>query len=69
MSTEPLRLWTVGVIARELGVQLHQIEYVIRSRKYRPIGKAGVANVYSEEQVRRMKKDLEEMEKEKERRR
>ena len=41
-------LLTVGVIACRLGVPVHRIEYVIRSRNIRPRGMAGNARVFSE---------------------
>ncbi len=42
-------LLTVGEIGRRLGVCLHRIEYVLRTRRQlRPLGRAGNARVYSE---------------------
>ena len=42
---------TVGEIAKRLGVGLHRIQYVIRSRRIRPAGLAGNARVFSNEDV------------------
>ena len=42
---------TVGEIARRLGVPLHRVEYVIRSRNLHPCGLAGHARVFTEADV------------------
>jgi hypothetical protein len=42
---------TVGVIARRLGEPLHRIEYVIRSRRLQPAGRAGNLRVFSESDI------------------
>lgn len=42
---------TVGVIARRLGVPLHRVEYVIRSRDIQPASVAGNARVFTEADV------------------
>ena len=42
---------TVGEIAKRLGVGLHRIQYVVRSRRIRPAGLAGNARVFSNEDV------------------
>ena len=55
----PQPLPTVGEIARQLDVPLHRVEYIIRSRNLRPIGKAGNARVFSAETVRRISAELE----------
>jgi hypothetical protein len=46
--TEPEMLLTVGEIARRLGREVHRVEYVIRSRRLRPVGWAGHARVFSD---------------------
>ncbi len=46
--TEPETLLTVGQIARRLGLAVHRVEYVIRSRRIRPSGWAGHSRVFSE---------------------
>ena len=46
--TEPETLLTVGEIARRLGLEVHRVEYVIRSRRIRPAGWAGHSRVFSD---------------------
>lgn len=50
---------TVGVIARRANCSVHQIEYLIRSRAIKPIGRAGNAFVYSENAVELIRNELE----------
>lgn len=42
---------TVGEIARRLSESLHRIEYVIRSRNIRPVGRAGHVRIFDEADV------------------
>jgi len=42
---------TVGVIASRLGLPVHRVEYLIRARGIKPIGRAGTARIFSEEAV------------------
>jgi hypothetical protein len=49
--TERLTLPTVGEIARRLGQPIHRIEYIIRSRRIEPCGRAGNSRVFSEDSV------------------
>ena len=42
---------TVGTVARKFGAPVHQVEYVIRSRKIKPDGRAGNLRVFSAESV------------------
>lgn len=46
--TEPETLLTVGEIARRLDVEVHRVEYVIRSRRIRPAGWAGHSRVFTD---------------------
>ena len=55
-------LSTIGVIARRYDVQLHRVEYVIRSRGIQPETRAGNARVFSESDVERIGKELFEIE-------
>ena len=48
MSESPPNVPTVGEIARRYGVQVHQVEYVIRTRRLQPVGKGGNAHIYSD---------------------
>ena len=59
-------LLTVGEIARRLGVPLHRVEYVLRTRgQVRPLGRAGHARVYSESDVRFIASELRRIDEEK----
>ena len=49
---------TVGEIARRLGQPLHRVEYMIDSRRIRPIGRAGNSRVFSEAAVDYIKAEL-----------
>ena len=49
---------TVGEIARRVGKPLHRVEYVIRARQIRPIGRAGNARVFAEVDVARIGGEL-----------
>ena len=49
---------TVGVIAHELGVPLHRVEYIIRARGIAPVGRAGNARVFSDADVQRIAAEL-----------
>lgn len=53
-----LQFPTVGGIARLWGVDIHKVEYLIRARGLKPIGKAGIACVYSAEDVERIGEEL-----------
>ena len=48
MSESTTSMPTVGEIARRLGVPVHRVQYVIRSRGIRPACRAGIARVFSE---------------------
>ena len=54
----PQTVPTVGCIASRLGVSLHKIEYVIRSRGIAPSGIAGNARVFTEADVQRIASEL-----------
>ena len=49
---------TVGEISRRLGVPLHRVEYVIRSRNIRPTARAGNARLFTEADVCRIRSEL-----------
>lgn len=42
---------TIGEIARQEGVPVHCVEYIIRSRRIRPCGWAGNARVFPKKAV------------------
>jgi hypothetical protein len=50
---------TVGEIARRTGSPVHRIEYIIRSRKFRPARIAGNCRIFSDEAVQRIAAELE----------
>lgn len=54
MPAKPQRFVTVGTIARENDCSIHNVEYAIRSRKIEPMGMAGNARVFSEQDVKRI---------------
>ena len=49
---------TIGSIAERCGVGVHQVRYVIDSRGIRPSAKAGNARVFSEQDVERIREEL-----------
>jgi DNA-binding transcriptional MerR regulator len=58
MAIECLAAPTVGEIARRLGVPLHRVEYVIRSRAIRPSVRAGNLRVFTEADVQHIASEL-----------
>jgi predicted transcriptional regulator len=44
-------LWTVARIAEHIGVPRHRVEYVIDTRKIKPIATAGIARVFAPSDV------------------
>ena len=48
MSESTTLMPTVGEIARRLGVPVHRVQYVVRSRGISPACRAGNAHVFSE---------------------
>ena len=50
MST-PVLYATVGQISKRLGVEIHKVQYMIKSRGVEPAAKAGNAHIYTEDQV------------------
>ena len=58
MSTVVAALPTVGTIASRTKRSHHQIEYLIKSRGIKPIGRAGNAYVYSEASVGQIQAEL-----------
>ena len=56
---------TVGEIARRCKAPIHRVEYVIRSRDIRPIGRAGNARVFAEPDVARIESEIRRIDEEK----
>jgi len=54
-------LLTVGEIARRLGLPVHRVEYVIRSRKIPPVSWAGHARVFHDADLDRIAAELQRM--------
>lgn len=52
---------SVGAIAKRFGVDVHQVEYVIRARALKSVGRAGNANLYDESTVERIGVELEQV--------
>lgn len=55
---EATRMPTVGEIARRSRAPIHRVEYVIRSRRIQPAGRAGNCRVFSEAAVDRIASEL-----------
>ncbi len=51
MTTAIPAVPTVGEIARRMGKPIHCVDYVIRTRGIKPIGRAGNANIYAETDI------------------
>jgi len=58
MADKDMTIWTVARIAEKLKVQRHRVEYVLDSRGIEPIGRAGIARIYSEDTVDRVASEL-----------
>lgn len=56
--SQPSLLLTVGEIARRLDTKVHQVEYVIRSRRIEASSWAGHARVFSEATLDRIRGEL-----------
>jgi hypothetical protein len=52
------KLLTVGVIAQKIRRPIHRVEYIIRVRGIRPIGRAGNARVFSKAAVDQIRSEL-----------
>jgi hypothetical protein len=49
---------TVGEISRRIGYPVHRVEYVIRTRDVKPIGRAGTARIFSDSDVQYIASEL-----------
>ena len=49
---------TVGEIAHRLGQPIHRIDYIIRTRELQPIGWAGNARIFADEDVALVAREL-----------
>ena len=57
---------TVGEIARRTGKAVHCVDYVIRTRGIKPIGRAGHAKIYAESDVAFIASELRRIDEERE---
>ena len=58
-TTDIPQLVTVGVVAQRLGVPLHRVQHVLRTRAHiRPRARAGTFRLYSEEAVAQVRHEL-----------
>ena len=57
---------TVGEIARRTGKAVHCVDYVIRTRGIKPIGRAGHAKIYAESDVAFIASELRRIDQERE---
>jgi DNA-binding transcriptional MerR regulator len=45
---------TVGVLAKRLGIPIHRVEHLIRSRNIKPTSRAGNSRVFSESDLTKL---------------
>ena len=57
MSDEK-RALTLGVLAKRLGCEIHQVQYLVTSRKIEPIQRAGNLRIFSEDTVKILREEL-----------
>lgn len=57
-ASEPVTLDTPGRIAAKLGVPLHRVQYIIRSRGVEPSAYAGRLRLFNREAVARIRHEL-----------
>ncbi len=58
-STDAPRLRTPGVLAELLGVPLHRVAYILRSRRHiRPAARAGRLRLYDNEALAMLRHEL-----------
>jgi hypothetical protein len=53
------RLRTVGVIAQELDAPVSRVAYALRKLRVKPIGKAGIFNLYDAAAVETVRREVE----------
>lgn len=59
MRTGIESLLSIGELVSELGVPLHRIQYLLRSRGLKPTARAGNAFVYGPDTLARLQAELE----------
>ena len=58
MQTTETRALTIGVIAEQLGIPLHRVEYLIKSRDIRPVQRAGHLRVFDATALDALRKEI-----------
>lgn len=51
-------LWTAGRIAERLKVPVHRVQYVVRSRRIRPVARAARLRLFDADAIARIKAEL-----------
>jgi hypothetical protein len=58
-NVETPRLWTIGVVAADLGEPSHRIAYIVRTRPHiRPSARAGRLRLFNREAVAQIRHEL-----------
>lgn len=52
------RLWTAGRIAERLKVPVHRVQYVVRSRRIRPVARAARLRLFDADAINRIEAEL-----------
>lgn len=55
METQAL---TMGILAQRLGVPIHRIQYLVRSRNIRPVERAGKLRIFDEKAIETLEQEL-----------
>lgn len=58
MSDRTQQLLTIGAIAEQAGLKIHQVTHFINSRRIRPVARAGRLRVFDETVVDRLRAEL-----------
>jgi hypothetical protein len=59
MTTETVKLNTVGVLAQKLNQPVHRIQYLLRTRPHiKPAARAGRSRLYREQAVAQLRHEL-----------
>lgn len=61
MTDRTPQLRTPGVIANELNAPLSRVQYVLRKLNIKPIGRAGILRLYSQDAVAAVRAEIERM--------
>jgi hypothetical protein len=61
MANDTPQLRTPGIIAAELDAPLGRVLYILRKRRIRPIGRAGILRLFDQVAVETVREALEDM--------